>query len=473
MASNTALETAPTAYSPTERLTAVVALLLALTLIALDQTIVSVAAPVIGKELKLSSSLYSLVLTAYLLGNLVSTPISGKLSDMFGRKPVVLFGLAVFVLGSLLCGLASDGWFLVGARAIKGIGAGVILTTSFASISDLFASEERARYLGLFGAVYGLSSIVGPLLGGFLTDQFGWRSIFLINVPVGLTVIGLILWRMPKLRGAAARGGIDWLGGLSLVISLVSLVLALSLGNSVESAEGFGYPWLSWEIIGLLVISISSFLWFVRVERKATNPILNPNLFANRAFAASNLASLIMGAVFLPVIVFLPIFLVSGLGFSATSGGLSLLPLSLAFAVGNIGGGTLSSRLAQVRVVLVSGGAIATIAYLILGFLVTQQAPLPWVMACTFMLGVGLGPSASLYALSAQNALGEGQAGVASGANNLFRSIGTTLGTALLGTLLTVGLQNGQAYPAAVGLVFFACAALTLVGTLLTLRMAR
>jgi EmrB/QacA subfamily drug resistance transporter len=473
MASNPSLETASTAYSASERLTAVIALLLALALIALDQTIVSVAAPVIGNELKLSSSLYSLVLTAYLLGNLVSTPISGKLSDMFGRKPVVLFGLIVFVLGSLLCGLASDGWLLVSARAIKGIGAGVILTTSFAAISDLFASHERGRYLGLFGAVYGLSSIVGPLLGGFLTDQFGWRSIFLINVPVGLTVIGLILWKMPALKGAVARGGIDWLGGLSLTSALVSLVLALSLGNSVESGEGFGYPWLSWEIIGLLAISISSFLGFIRIERRATNPILNPNLFANRAFAASSLASLIMGAVFLPVIVFLPIFLVSGLGLSATTGGLTLMPLSLAFAIGNIGGGTLSSRLAQVRVVLVGGGAIAVVAYVLLGFLVAGQVPLVWLMACTFVLGIGLGPSASLYALAAQNALGEGQAGVASGANNLFRSVGTTLGTALLGTLLTVGLQNGQTHPTAVAFVFYACAALTLLGTVLTLRMAR
>ena len=473
MTSNSALEPASSPYSASERLTAVIALLLGLTLIALDQTIVSVAAPVIGNELKLTSSLYSLVLTAYLLGTLVSTPISGKLSDMFGRKPVVLFGLVVFVLGSLLCGLSTDGWFLVGSRAIKGIGAGVILTTSFASISDLFPSKERARYLGLFGAVYGLSSIVGPLLGGFLTDQFGWRSIFLVNVPVGLIVIGLILWKMPALKGALARGGIDWLGSLALVVALVSLVLALSLGNSSKSTEGFGYPWFSWEIIGLIALSVSSFLAFIRVERTATNPILDPRLFANHAFAASGLASLVMGAVFLPVIVFLPIFLVSGLGLSATTGGLTLMPLSLAFAIGNIGGGTLSSRLAQVRVVLVSGGTIAVVAYVILGFLIAQQAPLEWLMACTFVLGLGLGPSASLYALSAQNALGEGQAGVASGANNLFRSVGTTLGTALLGTLLTLSLQNGQSYPAAIALVFFACAAITVVGTALTLRMAR
>ena len=469
MSSNPAL--AP--YSNAERRTAMVALLLALILIALDQTIVSVAAPVIGNELKLTSSLYSLVLTAYLLGNLVSTPISGKLSDMFGRKPVVLFGLIVFVLGSLLCGIATDGWFLIGARAIKGIGAGVILTTSFASISDLFPSNERGRYLGLFGAVYGLSSIVGPLLGGLLTDQLGWRSIFLINVPVGLIVIALILWKMPALGGASARGGIDWLGGASLVIALVSLVLALALGNSTKSTEGFGYPWFSWELIGLFAISVASFLWFVRVERTATNPILDPSLFANQAFAASSLASLIMGAVFLPVIVFLPIFLVSGLGLSATTGGLTLMPLSLAFAIGNVGGGTISSKLAQVRVVLVSGGAIAVIAYGLLGFLVAQQVPLEWLMVCTFVLGLGLGPSASLYALSAQNALGEGQAGVASGANNLFRSVGTTLGTALLGTLLTVGLQSGQTYPAAIAIVFYACAAITLVGTALTLRMAK
>jgi EmrB/QacA subfamily drug resistance transporter len=473
MSSNPALEPPPTPYSATERLTAVIALLLALTLIALDQTIVSVAAPVIGNELKLSSSLYSLVLTAYLLGSLVSTPISGKLSDMFGRKPIVLLGLIVFVLGSLLCGLATDGWFLVGARAIKGIGAGVILTTSFASISDLFASKERARYLGLFGAVYGLSSIVGPLLGGFLTDQFGWRSIFLVNLPVGLIVITLILWRMPALKGAMTRGGIDWLGSASLVIALVSLVFALSLGNSVKAVEGFGYPWFSWEIMSLFAISIAGFLWFVRIERKAINPILDPSLFANQAFAASSLASLIMGAVFLPVIVFLPIFLVSGLGLSVATGGLTLMPLSLAFAFGNIGGGAISSRLAQVRIVLVSGGAIAAVAYVLLGFLVAQQVPLVWVMVCTFVLGLGLGPSTSLYALSAQNALGEGQAGVASGANNLFRSVGTTLGTALLGTLLTLGLQSGQTYPAAIAIVFYACAAMTLVGIVLTLRMAK
>ena len=473
MAPNSVTGTPPTTSSAAERLTAMVALLLALTLVALDQTIVSVAAPVIGDELKLSSALYSLVLTAYLLGNLVSTPISGKLSDMFGRKPLVLFGLIVFVLGSLLCGLATDGWFLVGARAIKGIGAGVILTTSFASISDLFSSNERGRYLGLFGAVYGLSSIVGPLLGGFLTDQFGWRSIFLINVPLGLIVISLILWRMPALGGGSARGGIDWLGSVTLVAALVSLVLALSLGTSVNATEGFGSPWFSWEIISLFAISGLSFYWFVHVERRAANPILEPGLFADQAFAASSLASLIMGAVFLPVIVFLPIFLVSGLGLSATTGGLTLLPLSLAFAFGNIGGGIISSRLAQVRVVLVSGGATAAVAYVILGFLVAQQAPLVSVMACTFVLGLGLGPSASLYALSAQNALGEGQAGVASGANNLFRNVGTTLGTALLGTLLTVSLQNGQTYPVAVALVFFACAAITLVGTVLTLRIAR
>lgn len=460
-------------YPPAVRQLALTALLVALALTALDQTIVSVAAPVIGRELRLTPSLYSLVLTGYLLGNVIVTPISGKFSDMFGRKPILLFGLVCFTFGSMLCGIAGDGWFLVGARVIKGLGAGAIQVASFSAISDLFPPNVRGRYLGLFGAVYGISSIVGPLLGGFLTDGFGWRSIFLINIPIGTMVLCLVAWKMPALGNISKQGKIDWLGGLTLILALTSLILALSLGRNSTTTTGFGFAWLSWEIAALFAISSLGLIGFFLAERSAKNPILNPKLFANQSFAAACISALFMGAVFLPVILFLPIYLVSGLGLSATIGGLILMPLSLAFALANIFGGMISSRLRQVRIVLVIGGLIAIVAYLLLAWLVAQQMSLILIVICSFVLGLGLGPSTSLYALSAQNALGAGMTGVASGSSSLFRNVGTTIGTALLGTLLALGLQNGQSYPSAIASVFLCCAAISLIGTLLTLRMAR
>jgi EmrB/QacA subfamily drug resistance transporter len=420
----------------------VIGSLLALLLAALDSTIVSSAGPVIQRKLEIGNSFYTLITTAYLVGEVVTLPVFGKLSDLRGRRWVLVVGIVLFLIGSVLCGFSNSGLALIVSRLIQGFGAGALINTAFAVVADIFPPSERGKYQGIFGATFGLSSVVGPLLGGWLTDQFGWNSIFFINLPVGLIALVFIVSKMPELRFGNPNGKIDLLGVFWLVIFTIPLLLALSFGSSNPTVGELSFAWFSPEILGLIGLSILGLIAFVITELRVSEPILELRLFRNATFTVANLGSFVFGAVFLGAIIFLPVFMVNVVGLSATSAGLTILPLSLGITIGNIASGGLASKFRGVKGILLGGGILTVIGYLLLGTTLTPQSSnleLTWKM---ILLGIGFGPAIPLFTLAVQSAVEPSRIGEATGANGFFRQLGLTIGLAVLGTVFANGISR-------------------------------
>jgi EmrB/QacA subfamily drug resistance transporter len=419
---------------------------------ALDQTIVSTAMPVIIGQLH-GLELYAWVTTAYLLSSTVMVPIWGKLGDLFGRKPVLLAGVGFFLVGSWLSGLAGEfgdlpllgGGMtqLIVFRAVQGLGGGALFTTAFAIIADLFPPRERGRFAGLFGAVFGFSSAVGPLLGGYFTDHgtvtiagqviAGWRWVFYLNIPVGLVALFMIVAKMPKLSHAA-KGTIDYLGAVLIVAACVPLLLALTFG-------GQKYPWSSPVVIGLFAMFAVCTGLFVFVEKRVQDPIIHMELFGNKVFAWANVAGFFSSMSFLSVVAFLPLFMQLGQGLKATTSGLSTLPLMIGLIVSATISGRMVTRTGRYKPFMLAGVVMLLISTFLMSQMGhhTSRLDLGWRMA---LMGVGLGPLQGLFSVAIQNAVPVNRIGVVTSANQFFRQIGSTVGVAIFGTLLTNGLND-------------------------------
>jgi EmrB/QacA subfamily drug resistance transporter len=450
-------------FTEAERRITIIGVMIVFLLSALDQTIVSTAMPVIISQLH-GLELYSWVTTAYLLSSTVMVPVWGKLGDLYGRKPVLLAGIGLFLFGSWLSGLAGEFGTLpvlgggmvqlVVFRAIQGLGGGALFTTAFAIIADLFPPRERGRFAGLFGGVFGLASAVGPLLGGYFTDHGtvsigghiveGWRWVFYLNVPVGLVALFMVIAKMPKLSHAA-KGSIDYLGAVLIVAACVPLLLALTFG-------GQKYAWGSPVVLGLFAMFVICTIAFVFVEKKVRDPIIHMELFSNRVFAWANTAGFFSSMSFLSVVAFLPLFMQLGQGVQATTSGLSTLPLMLGLIIAATISGRLVTRTGRYKPFMLSGMAMLLIATFLLSQMShrTTRLDLGWRMA---ILGVGLGPLQSLYGVAIQNAVPMNRIGVVTSANQFFRQIGSTVGVAIFGTLLTNDLNSKlTAWSASMGL---------------------
>jgi len=427
-----------------EKIFTLVGTLLGLLLAALDQTIVSTAGPAMGRDLRIEPSLYAWITTSYLVAGTVMLPIYGKLSDALGRKRVLVSGILVFMAGSALCGLAQTTLQLILFRAVQGVGSASLFTSAFAVIADLFPPSERGKYQGLFGAVFGLSSVVGPLAGGFITDHFGWHWVFFINLPVGALALAFITTRMPALRRPGVTLSLDVAGVLSLLAFAVPLLLALSLGRGELRPGETGYLWGSPESTGMFALSALGLVAFVVAERRAVDPILDLGLFGNRVFVTGSVASFFVGGCFLSAIVFLPLFMVNAVGLSAASSGLTLTPLSVALVAGNVVTGQLVSRTGRYKPLMVGAATLTCAAYLFMGFTLSvdsTQAEVTWKMV---LVGLGLGPSIPLYTLAIQNAVPASRVGVATAASSFFRQMGATMGVAVMGTLFGATLASGM-----------------------------
>lgn len=434
---------AETLNFPTKRII-LFGVLLGLFLAALDQTIVSTALPIIVKDLN-GISLYSWVTTAYLLASTAMVPIYGKLSDIYGRKPVLLFGIVVFLIGSALCGLSGEPFLgqlfgggmmqLVVFRGLQGLGAAALTSVAFAIIADLFAPADRGRYQGLFGAVFGLSSVVGPLLGGFLTDNISWRWVFYVNLPIGLLAIAFILAKMPTLA-SGLKPKIDYLGAALIIVFSVPLLLALTFG-----ADARNYGWNSPTVLGLFGLSAAALVAFLFAESRHESPILPLTLFKNPTFTWSVTARFFIGAAFLGAILFLSLYLVNVQGVSATKAGTATIPLTLGLIIGAIGSGQIASRIGRYKPLMLIG-----LSTMILGFwlLSTLNADTPYwaVVARMVVLGLGIGPALPLYNLALQNAVKPWEIGVATSSGQFFQQMGSTVGTAVFGALLSSGLAS-------------------------------
>jgi EmrB/QacA subfamily drug resistance transporter len=449
-ASQHAADAAVENLTSTERRVTLAGLMIVFMLSALDQTIVSTAMPRIATQLH-GLSLYAWVTTAYLLSSTVMVPIYGKLSDLYGRKPVLLSGVVIFTIGSALCGLsgqvgvdpASDGGMiqLIVFRGLQGLGGGALMISAFSIIADIFPPRERGRFAGLFGAVFGLASIFGPLLGGFLTQigtarlgpvaVEGWRLIFYINLPLSLLALFMIIVKMPALT-RRSPGSIDWLGAALILVAFIPLLLALSWA-------GRDYGWGSPRIVGLLVLSALGLAGFIAAEARASHPILPLGLFRNPTFTRANFALMVVSVAFMGVVSFLPLYMQLGLGASPSASGMSMLPLMLGLILASTISGQLVTRTGVFKPVLIGGVCI-----LLLGvFLLLQTrpgTPLWDVSWRVFVMGVGLGPTQSLFNVAIQNSVSPREIGVVTASSQFFRQIGSTVGVAIFGTLLTNGI---------------------------------
>jgi EmrB/QacA subfamily drug resistance transporter len=412
-----------------ERTFTLAGIMVALLLGALDQTIVGTAMPRILRDLN-GFSLYTWVVTAYLLASTAMIPIYGKLSDLYGRKVIVLVGVLLFLTGSVLSGQAHSMIELVIFRAVQGLGSAGIFSTAFTVVADLFSPAERGRYQGLFGAVFGLASVIGPWLGGVLTDTLSWRWVFYVNMPVGLVALGFIIFQMPPLKPKLDRKvSIDWLGSILLLVGIVPLLLALTLG-------GQEFPWASWQIIGCFAIGVISMAAFFFVEKRAKEPIIPFDLFQNRTYVIGNASALLIAGVgFFGAIVFLPIYMVIVIGVSASAAGLTVMPLTLGLVVSSFVAGQLVSRTGKYKALLLIGTAIVFVGYVLMLKLgvTTTRWDVTWRM---IVLGIGIGPALPIYTLAVQNAVNPREVGAATSSSQFFRQIGSTVGVAVFGTIL-------------------------------------
>jgi len=409
-------------------------ILVALLLGALDQTIVATAMPKILQDLN-GLNLYTWVVTAYLLASTSMIPIYGKLSDLYGRKVVVLIGVVIFLAGSVLSGQSRSMLELIAFRALQGLGSAGIFSTAFTVIADIFPPAERGKYQGLFGAVFGISSVIGPWLGGFLTDNLSWRWVFYVNMPIGLIALLFILLQMPPLKPKLEKKvSIDWLGSGMLLVGIVPILLALSLG-------GNEFPWGSWQVIGLFVLGAAGIVAFYLVERRAAEPILPFDLFRNRTYVTGNAAALLVaGVAFFGAILFLPIYMVMVVGVSASAAGLTIIPLTLGLVVSSFIAGQLVSRIGRYKVVLLAGIALVFAGYFMMRGLTvdTTRAQVTWRM---ILLGIGMGPALPIFTLAVQNAVDPRELGAATSSSQFFRQIGATIGVAVFGTILATTLS--------------------------------
>lgn len=418
-------------YTKRETLLTMAGVLLVMLLASLDQTIVSTAMPRIVSDLK-GFDRYTWVTTAYLLTSTVMVPIYGKLSDLYGRKPIFLVGIVLFLTGSALCGISPTMNALIAFRAFQGLGAAALLPIAIAVVGDLFTPRERGKWQGVTGAVFGLSSVLGPAVGGWITENSNWRWVFYVNLPVGILALLVLIFLMPPLRSTVQNVTIDYLGALLLIMGTIPLLLGFTWAGST-------YPWLSPQIVGLFGFASSILVTFLILEaykeRHGQQPIIDPSLFRNSIFVISVLITTLTNMALFDSIFFLPLFAQGILNISATNSGLLLSPLMLTLVCGSIIAGQIVSRIGKYKLISIVGMILCVCgAALLLRLTINSSAIDLWISMV--VMGFGMGFGTSLYTLIIQNEL-PSRIGQATSALTFFRQIGSTIALAAMGSIMT------------------------------------
>src|SRR5918995_2604077 len=407
-------------------------LMLGMLVAAVSQTIVSPAMPVIVSELG-GIEHYSWIATSALLASAVTVPVIGKLSDIYGRRSLYNAGLVMFMLGSVLAGVAQGFWWLVAARAVQGFGMGTIMPLSQTIIGDIISARERGRYMGYIGAVFGVASIAGPLAGGWITDHFSWRWLFYVNLPFGVAALAFILAYL-HIPHVPRGHKLDYIGFISLPLALVAVLLATTWGGTT-------YPWDSWQIISLYAVGALVLIVFLVNEYYAKEPVLPLRLWKNSVFTLSNVSNMAIAMTMFGAIFFIPVYAQGVIGLNVTNSGAVLIPLTASMIVVSIVVGRLITRTGRYKAFMLAGLLIMGAGYYLLtrlGYGSTQtELTLDMVV-----VGLGLGAVLQTYTLVVQNATSREDLGVATSTTQLSRSLGATLGTAIFGTIMTNGIKT-------------------------------
>lgn len=425
---------AATAPSSRNILLVFVGLMVTMLLASLNNTVLASALPTIVGELHGVEHL-TWVITAYILASTVTMPIYGKLSDLLGRKPLLIAAIVIFVVGSVVGGLATDMTTLIVARAIQGLGGGGLLILSQAAIADVVPARERGKYMGAMGGVFAFSSVAGPLLGGWLTEGPGWRWSFWMNLPLGLlAVLATVLFlHLPK-RQRSERPKIDYLGMILITIATSALVLVGTWGGSQ-------YEWASPQIIGLAIAAVVAAVLFVLVESKASQPIIPLALFKERNFNLTTISALVLSIPMFGVIGYIPTYLQMAAGVTATEAGLLMIPMMGGLLLISVLTGQLISKTGRYKLIPIVGSVILAVGLLLLS---TLRADSPTYLICLFLavVGIGLGASLQVLTLVAQNSFPLSMVGTATASNNYFRQVGATLGSAVVGSVFSSRLVS-------------------------------
>ena len=421
----TPIDDAPVHIDHRARMEILGAILLTIFLSALDQTVVGTALPRIVTDLS-GNELYVWVVTIYLLTATVTGPIYGKLSDQFGRRPMMMIGVSLFLFGSLLCGLSQEMWQLIAFRGIQGLGAGAIFPIALAVIGDLFSPRERGKYQGLFGGVFALASILGPALGGFLTDTISWHWVFLVNLPLGLVALA-VLWRLlPPIRHPESVRSIDYLGAAVFTAALVPFLIGLTNAQSGD--------WTDLQVGGLILVGAALGGVFIWIESRAEQPILPLELFRNRTVAASIAATFLITFGFFGSVIFIPRWFQFVLGSSATESGYQMLPLMIGVMGSSIVSGQVVARTGRYKWMAVGAMMLAALGLYLMTNL-RADTPVTTVWIWMAIAGIGIGPSFSIFTIVVQNAVARSMLGAVSSALTFFRQVGGSIGLALAGAI--------------------------------------
>ncbi|MBA2381025.1 MAG: MFS transporter [Chloroflexi bacterium] len=422
-----ALDDAALNLSPRAKLEILGAILLAMFLFALDQTVVGTALPRIVTSLHGDSALYTWSVTIYLLTSTVSGPIYGKLSDLFGRRPIVIFAVSLFLISSALAGLSQNMEMFILFRGLQGLGGGAIFPIALAVVADLYTPAERGKYLGLFGAVFGVSSLVGPGLGGFITDAFSWNWIFYINVPIGLVAL-FILWRLlPAIKRPEAGQNIDYLGAAVFALAIVPFLIGMTNKRTGD--------WTDPAVGGLMLLGLAFGVLFLFIESRAVDPIVPLNLFRLRTFSISVAAMFLAAFGFFTLVIFLPLWFQTVGGASATESGYNLLPLLGGLIFSAIASGQIVARIGRYKMLIAGSLALLAVGlFLFTNLRADTNRQVMWLWMA--LAGLGVGPSFAVFTLIVQNAVSPDRIGVATSSLTFFQQIGGTVGLTLAGTIL-------------------------------------
>jgi EmrB/QacA subfamily drug resistance transporter len=413
--------------SPRAKLEILGAILLALFLFALDQTVVGTALPVIVTDLG-GNLLYTWAITIYLLTATISGPIYGKLSDLFGRRPIIIFAISLFLIASVGAGLSQEMWQFILFRGLQGLGGGAVFPVALAVVADLYTPAERGKYLGLFGAVFGVSSLLGPWIGGFVTDNFGWHWIFFINVPIGLISLAIIWRLLPAIRRPDAARNIDYVGAAVFTLAIAPFLIGLTNKGTV------GAQWTDPAVGGLILLGLAFGVLFVWIESRVPEPIVPLSLFRIPSFSISVTAMFLAAFGFFGAVIFLPRWFQTVAGATATESGWNILPLLGGLIFSAIASGQIVARTGRYKVLTFSSLILLAVGlYLLTGLTAETDRATMWLWMA--MTGLGIGPSFAVFTLIVQNSVMPRVVGIATSSLTFFQQIGGTIGLTIAGTV--------------------------------------